>query len=265
MRKAIIIILCLSPLLSFAQVITKIESVQSLYIELYRDNRLLGSATGFVIKSKTQNYLVTNWHVVTNKNPINKQWLDTVKISPNRIVIVHNAKTLGEYVIRDEKLLDKNDNPLWHENKIKNEMVDVVEIPLKDTNDITIYPVPYNNSVDTTILFQPTNRIFILGFPLAMHSLPFMPIWKTGTIASEPDIDQESKPIIWIDASTFPGMSGSPVYFMKNDYITKSGSSIKQFGQSMSVFIGVFSHENKGVIGALWKAQYLRKLFNALP
>jgi S1-C subfamily serine protease len=82
-------------------VITRIESVQSLYIEVLRDNITLGSATGFIIKSNTQNYLITNWHVVTNKNPVTKNWLDPkVQISPNRIGIMQNAKTLGNYNVR---------------------------------------------------------------------------------------------------------------------------------------------------------------------
>lgn len=264
-RLILIIIPCFTCLVSFPPMISRIESLQSLYIEVYRDQRRLGTATGFIIKSKTQSYLVTNWHVVTGKNPITRQWLDSNnKISPNRIIIVHNAPKLGEYVIREEKLLDKNDKPLWFENMIKNEMVDVVEIPLKDTSKISIFPVRYSiNNLDTTVLLQPTTRVFILGFPLSIHSAPFMPIWKSGTMASEPDIDQENKPIVWVDVATFPGMSGSPVYFVENQFTNKEG------GQSMvsggfSIFLGVFSHANN-VIGALCKAQYLRKIFDALP
>ena len=36
------------------------ESVQSLYIEVFKDSTLLGSATGFVIKSKTRNLTYLN-------------------------------------------------------------------------------------------------------------------------------------------------------------------------------------------------------------
>ena len=88
-----------------AQTISRIESVQSLYIELFKDNNFLGSATGFVIRSKTQNYLITNWHVVTNKNPSTKNWIDSkLPVSPNKVAIIHNAKELGKYTVRTEQL-----------------------------------------------------------------------------------------------------------------------------------------------------------------
>jgi len=69
MLKILLLLICgITYLYSYEQPITKIESVQSLYIEIYRDNIRLGSATGFVICSKTKNYLVTNYHVVAIKN-----------------------------------------------------------------------------------------------------------------------------------------------------------------------------------------------------
>lgn len=251
----------------FGQVISKIESVQSLYIEIFRDQQKLGSATGFIIKSNTQNYLVTNYHVVTNKNPINNQWLDTNRqISPNRILIAHNAKELGKYEIKQEFLLDKKGNQLWHQDKIGTEMVDVIELPLKDTSNITVYPVKYKNSFYDSVLLTPTDRIFILGFPLGFRSAPIMPIWKSGLIASEPDIDQDGKPIMWIDAITYPGMSGSPVYFMSNEMVSlKNGSSALIAGGS-SMFVGVFAYSNQfNIYGALWKASFLKKIFDKLP
>jgi hypothetical protein len=36
-------------------------------------------------------------------------------------------------------------------------------------------------------------------------------LWKTGHIASEPESDFMGKPVVIVDATTRPGMSGSPV------------------------------------------------------
>jgi hypothetical protein len=253
-------------LTTYSQAITKRESVQSLYVEVYKDDKLLGSATGFIIKSKTQNYLVTNYHVVTGRSPVDRRWLnpkDTIK--PNKIAILHNAKILGKNIYKWEELLDKNGKPLWRENKIGNEMVDVVELPLKDTSKISIYPVPYKSQLDTLLFLQPMDRVFILGFPLGLKSTPALPIWKSGLLASEPYIDQENKPIVWIDAITFPGMSGSPVYYISNEIVDKNGNR-NMFTNSVSIFMGVFSHANpNNVYGALWKASFLRTIFDSLP
>jgi hypothetical protein len=265
MKFTIFIFLCFSPYLSFCQTIQP-ETVQSLYLELYRDTTPVSSGTGFIIKSKTKNYLVTNYHVITNKNPVTRQWLDPkFPIAPNRIVIVQNATKLGDHIIKWERLLDDNGNPLWYQNQINNEIVDVVELPLHDTTGISIYPVPYENIVPDSFAVAPTDRVFIIGFPLGLKSAPFFPIWKSGLIASEPDINQENKPIVWIDVASFGGMSGSPTYLILNEATTRSGSRMMFVGHQ-TYFMGVFSHGHPNqVYGALWKASYLKNIFDKLP
>jgi len=253
--------------LSQNQTITRVESVQSLYIEAYKDTVFLGSATGFVIKSKTQKYLITNWHVVTNKSPVTKNWLyKNIQVSPNRIAIMHNAKKLGNYNLRFEDLIDiRSNNILYKEFTVGREMVDVVAIPLKDTlGDIAFYPVNYSKETDS-LLLQPTDRLFVLGFPKGIRSAPFLPIWKSGLIASEPDIDQENKPIIWLDIASFGGMSGSPVYLITDKLTYKNGNAVNMIGGVESFFLGVFSHGQDINVGALWKGIYLKKAFNLLP
>ena len=247
--------------------ISRIESVQSLYIETYFDSQILGSATGFIIKSKTQNYLITNWHVVTNKDPSTQKWIyPNSQIAPNNIRILHNSNVLGNYSIKQEELIAKNGAKLFIEFKSGNSIVDVVAIPIKDTiSNIKLYPVNYKKTADS-IVVTPTDRVFILGFPKGVKSAPAFPIWKSGLIASEPDIDQEGKPIIWVDIFGYGGMSGSPVYLITDKLLYKNGSSSQLLGGSETIFMGVFSHGMFDIsTGALWKGTYLKKLFDFLP
>jgi hypothetical protein len=267
MKKIILLLLlfCQGILFSQDKTITRIESVQSLYIEVFKDSLFLGKATGFVIKSKTQNYLITNWHVATNKNPTTKDWINPkVPISPNSIVIVHNGEKLGDYVVKKESLIDEKGVNTFKEFSIGTEMVDVVAIPLKDTISTKIYPVDYKKTNDSLVL-KPTDRLFVLGFPKGVRSSPVMPIWKSGLIASEPDIDQENKPIIWLDIESYGGMSGSPVYLITDKLEFKNGTSSMIMGNKASYFIGVFSHKKEVNIGALWKSIFLKKEFDLLP
>ncbi len=271
MKHFIQILICflITPYVSKSQdrVITRIESVQSLYIEAHFNDTPLSSATGFVIKSKTRYYLITNWHVASNKDPKTKTWIDPkVPISPNKIKIVHNSDTLGNYTITTENLLDKTGKVLFHQFEINSEMVDVVAIPLTDTiKNINIYPVVYSQTYDS-LTISPTDRVFVLGFPLGLYAAPVMPIWKSGLIASEPDIDQEGKPIIWIDILGYGGMSGSPVYYITDKLSYKNGSATSLLGGSQTFFMGVFSHGRFDIsTGALWKSTYLKKLFDSLP
>jgi hypothetical protein len=246
------------------QIISRHESVQSLYLEVYNDDIKLGSATGFIIRSKSRNYLITNYHVVTNKKPTDNTWLDLTRpISPNKIAILHNGLRLGDHIWKTEPLFSSLRDTLWHRNKIGNEMVDVIELPLKDTSGVTVFPVDYGKTSDS-LLVSPTDRVFIPGFPLGYQSFSSFPIWKSGFLASEPDIDQENKPIIWIDDVPFPGMSGSPVYLITKELVFKSGGLRTLMGGSTTIFMGVFSHGTE-VYGALWKGVFLKKIFDSLP
>lgn len=263
----IVVFFYMIPEIAISQnLITKIESLQSLYIVVRNDTNVLGQATGFVIKSKSQNYLVTNWHVVTNKNAATKTWINPKdQNSPNNIIIFHNTKQPGSHSQRQEKLLGKNAEILYHAFTTGKDRVDVVAIPLLDTlGDIALYPVDYSNFPDS-VLLRPTDRLFVLGFPKGQFSAPFLPVWKSGLIASEPDFDQETKPIMWLDIDAFPGMSGSPVYLITDSFTTIKGGNYKWPFQ-FSYFIGVFSHGSPDInVGALWKGTYLKKLFSLLP
>ncbi|MCH8223614.1 MAG: trypsin-like peptidase domain-containing protein, partial [Chloroflexi bacterium] len=54
--------------------------------------------------------------------------------------------------------------------------------------------------------------LFIVGFPFGFGAGDYFPIWKRGTIASEPLFEPDGLPRFYIDSSTKPGMSGAPVF-----------------------------------------------------
>ncbi len=248
----------------YSQQIKKKESLQSLYLEVFFGTKLIGNATGFIIKSKTQYYLITNWHVVTGKNPDTQNWLPGITTSPNKITIKHLGNPmLGQFAVKTETLMYGFDT-LYKQFKIENKLVDAVAIPLKDTTDISIFPVNYSNTYES-INLSPTENVFVVGFPSGF-SLSGLPVWKSGTIASEPEINPEVKPIIYIDANGIGGMSGSPVYFISNNYITKEGTNMHTGSNPDTFFLGVFAGGQPNIaISYLWKSTYLKSFFDSLP
>jgi len=63
------------------------------------------------------------------------------------------------------------------------------------------------------IKVRPTSTITLIGYPYGYYDTKnWLPIWKTGSVASEPDVDFEGKPLFLVDISAFPGMSGSPAF-----------------------------------------------------
>lgn len=68
-----------------------------------------------------------------------------------------------------------------------------------------------------------------------------LPIWKSGTVASEPDADFNGKPLFLVDSATFEGMSGSPVLaYAHGGYETVEGGYTASPGFETQL-LGIFS------------------------
>ncbi|MBP6811710.1 MAG: trypsin-like peptidase domain-containing protein [Saprospiraceae bacterium] len=245
-----------------------LESVQSLLVEAPLTEKLGMRGTGFVIKSKTRYYLITNWHIVTHRNAWDNSWMDEIHVIPDSIKIMHNSKGVGNYSLRTEALLDKDKKPLYHVFRSEKSIVDVVAIPLKDTIGLDIYPVNYSITY-SDLRITPTNMVFVVGFPkgkkFSESGNQYLPIWKSGTIASEPDVNEGGKPIIWLDLQGYTGMSGSPVYFITREKVLRNGGRVVS-GTQQTFFMGVFSHIAPEInLGALWKSTFLKEKFDSLP
>jgi hypothetical protein len=52
--------------------------------------------------------------------------------------------------------------------------------------------------------------VFVLGYPFGPGKTG-LPVWKRGSIASEPDLVPQVENYLLVDTASRPGMSGSPV------------------------------------------------------
>lgn len=67
-------------------------------------------------------------------------------------------------------------------------------------------------------------NIFIAGYPIGLEdTLNKLPIFTTGTTATNINIDYNGLPIIVINAFALPGSSGSPVFIRKNNEVKLIG------------------------------------------
>jgi len=84
------------------------------------------------------------------------------------------------------------------------------------------------------------NTVFILGYPLGFSHFADIPIWKKGSIASEPHLEMiSSQPRVVIDATTRPGMSGSPVFMREKTHYLSENGDIKHANATR--FIGIYA------------------------
>ncbi|HWW46265.1 MAG TPA: hypothetical protein VNZ94_00300 [Xanthobacteraceae bacterium] len=115
------------------------------------------------------------------------------------------------------------------------------------------------------------SEVFILGYPLGLASQGVVPIWKRGSLASEPLIKIEGDiPIIFVDALTRHGMSGSPVLYLGPEVIDHTGMPFGPPRQphEQPWLIGVYAgrrvaseDELQMALGRVWKRDLLDEIF----
>ena len=110
---------------------------------------------------------------------------------------------------------------------------------------------------DLGLIVRPGIPVTIVGYPYGHYDTKnALPIWKTGNIASEPTVDFEGRPLFLVDASIFPGMSGSPTFALSNAWETENGQIVG--GGLIKKFMGILASE---MVES--KKKYLEELSNA--
>ena len=204
----------------------------SLHIDMLLGGKKIGSGTGFLYKPNGINkqFLVTNYHILTASNPINpRATLEGYPDCPDSICFSVPDKKNAE-PIRCGIPLFKEDHPKWLEHKDRPKGVDIVAIPVNFPLNCTVFDQTQLSLVDD-INFEVGSDLFIVGFPYGYGAGDFLPIWKKGTVASEPLFEPDGLKRFYIDSFTKPGMPGSPVFAVEKReiiYLEKNGGKTIQ-------------------------------------
>ena len=110
------------------------------------------------------------------------------------------------------------------------------------------------------MIVSPSEAVSIIGFPFGLASSGKFPIWKTGHIASDIDLNYKDKPVFLIDATTKPGMSGSPVIARRNGFSQTSKG--QRVGGTTERFLGVYSGriQDNSDVGMVWKPETIDEI-----
>lgn len=186
----------------------------SIPIDVIYGENVISIATGFLWQYEQENYLITNWHVVSGFHPETNQPLDFGGTTPDLLrVHLHLAENLGKWESHDVQLSDNQGRPLWKVHKDFATNVDVVVIKIQVPEKFKAFPINVLPSTKSHPDFEIKvgQDVFILGYPRGITGGGRLPVWKRGSIASEPEINLDNLPKILIDSFTRDGMSGSPV------------------------------------------------------
>jgi S1-C subfamily serine protease len=204
-------------------------SATSIFIEIYQDNIPKAVATGFIVSSNNILYLITNKHVVTPS-----------EFNATKLKIYYHGLTLGSWNPKFENLYD-GENKKWLEHPSFPNF-DVVALKIVNVdNTVKIYPFDLNLA-NTDMIPEPAMPVSIIGYPAGIRTGVGFPVWKTGHIASDPELNYDNKPIFLIDATTRGGMSGSPVVLrLTGGFRQNNGNRMIAMAGTSTKFLGVYS------------------------
>jgi len=229
---------------------------------------LLANATACLYSYKGKIYLITNWHNVTGTNPITKLPIGNHAGRPDILdyVLMKEDQTF-EWETYSIGLYDDEGNAQWYYHPGHNEAIDVIAIEISTTEHFKFKNQPVNDIDYQSGILKSGDITFILGFPEGLTGGENLPIWKRGSIASQPGMSIQGLPKILIDTASRPGMSGSPVFFRRTGVHIPSGV----FDESTNIgtiedFVGIYSGRLPGKttfdaqIGIVWDKMVIEEI-----
>lgn len=216
-------------------------SVTSIYLDLYFNDTKLWSWTGCIIKSWTEFFLITNYHVLSGRDFITQEPIDHNCAIPNKVKIhcmIENDPC--KYNIINEDIWN---NFFWWPDM----NMDLVILKINDCSyDISTHNIlNYIDQrwIDDQPIIYPWQTICIVWFPYWVTQFAKLPIWKTWAIASEYNVPFQGRDQCFlIDAATRWGMSWSPVFaYFSSVYSTHKWENKLTIGLSQYKFLWIYS------------------------
>jgi Trypsin-like peptidase domain len=236
-------------------------------LEQYFDDTPLGQGTGFVWRARDQHYLVTNWHVLSMRDFFTRANLRKDAGRPNTLRTLFNIET-GSFAKQpwDIKIRDEEGGPLWLVHPKRS--IDIAVLPLPPRPpDLIVALYPLNVLANTKLRIEIGMEVFILGYPFKIERPgPAYPVWKRGSIASEPELVGLTTPYMLVDTASRPGMSGAPVIRRSWSGQLVEPGNLPEVDMPFSKFIGVYSgrlptdHPHEAQIGLVWDGSFIDEI-----
>jgi S1-C subfamily serine protease len=241
-------------------------SWQSLFLQAAAGEKILSSATGFVMNHGGKHLLVTNRHVVTGVNNDSRMVLSPSGAVPDRLHVKLHGEVPGKWYDGWLNLVDRDQRPLWVEHPSMGPAADFVALKLPSDPRFAYYPYA-NEGEETDIDVVPTDAVSVIGFPFGLSTMGAFPIWSTGFVASEPELNYDDKPLFLIDCRARPGQSGSPVVaFRSGGFVNHSDGKAALHSGPVQRLMGIYSGRinEQSDLGRVWKLAAIRELIASI-
>lgn len=230
----------------------------------------LYTGTAFVYEYNGKLYLITNWHIVTGLCPKTKKPITDHGGIPNDLVMtLRTSSTKPEWNSFTLELYNNNISD-WLIHPVYKERVDVVAMELELPDNFAGIIKPINSYKFDDFDIKIADDVFVLGYPYSLTGGGSFPIWKRGSVATEPEIDYEGLPKYFIDTATKSGMSGAPVIFRRVGFHNKSGKNLnlQTVVGEIQNFVGIYSgrvigeNDFDAQLGIVWKRDVIEEIIN---
>jgi len=246
-----------------------------------KSKNTLFPATGFLLRCQNDYYLITALHVLTGRDWETKTILSKTGFVPEEFALkipFYKMIKPGQHQLMwlDHTLVLDGPDPEvapWFVHPARQDDVDVGIMPLKNLPDLVhqkavaagmanadtkIFAVDWDPQVKLKTYVG--DDVFVVGFPENIKVAGEFPIWKRGSVASEPDIPTKDLPFLLVDTGTRGGMSGAPVF--RRQPVGIAPTMIKgQFGafeepyiELFGIYTGRFGADDlTSQLGIVWK------------
>lgn len=244
------------------------QSMQSLMLTMRLNGTELANGTGFIVRTTKGLALITSRHNVTGRYQGTGKPIAPSGAVPDEIVIHHPApfdknRFLPQWEARVEPLYAGGAR-LWKEHPTHGSRVDVVLLPLTQTQGIA--PVPHAMNEGSTIAVGCAEMVSVVGFPFGISAGGRFAVWAAAHVASEPEVDYNDLPLFLIDCRTRPGQAGAPVLAQRTGMVTLTdGRKLPAIGTATR-FLGMYSgrvHKDAD-LGMVWKASAIQELIASI-
>ncbi|OQW65617.1 MAG: hypothetical protein BVN29_08270 [Nitrospira sp. ST-bin5] len=217
-------------------------SLSTTPVVLLKGDAEMSQGTGFFYVGKYGEaqvvFLVTNYHVLTGHAPLEAK----PPIGDNIVFQFHKSHdNPAEIQTVRMPLFTTESKPVWVQSaSVPEADLAVIPIPADAFADCKLACISKEWTTEAKIKLRPTSAVTLIGYPYGYFDRTnALPIWKTGSLASEPDVDFDGKPLLTVDISAFPGMSGSPAFAISYGmYETEDGGT--SVGGARK-FVGVYA------------------------
>lgn len=242
-------------------------------LELFYNDNMLGSATGFFCKRDDDWFIVTNWHVLSGRYPSNGQPRHFSSAVPNKCKFYFNTLTddgLLSSFVTYELYSPEDGSPLWLQHPTEGQKVDIAAFRIHESHRGMAKDLQAPDGNDVDMLVDLGAEVFIPGFPLGLAADGVLPLWKRASIASSLEVGSGARTFFHVDTATREGMSGAPCLAISNwkHYrLDRSTGKVSVIEKPISWrLLGVYSgrlnpsDSFEAQIGIVWRESFINEI-----